>query len=112
MHKHLTIAAIVNKVSIPVDPPKEKALHRNSMLLFRICTGGSDRKPHNTLSAIQGNSFPKINKMETSIDDMAKNRGNSIRIADVKVPLYFICCERNTDRYNNAQATLYERMDA
>ena len=83
MHKHLTIAAIVNKVSIPVDPPKEKALHRNSMLLFRICTGGSDRKPHNTLSAIQGNSFPKINKMETSIDDMAKNRGNSIRIADV-----------------------------
>lgn len=59
-----------------------------------------------------GYSFPRINKIETPMAAMANTRGNNIGIADVKFPSYFMCCDRNTDRYKKIQATLYESMDS
>lgn len=60
----------------------------------------------------QGYSFPKINKTETPMAAMANTRGNNIGIADVKLPSYLMCCDRNTDRYKKAQATAYESIDS
>ena len=59
-----------------------------------------------------GYSFPKINKMEIPMNAMANTRGNSIGIADVNFPSYFMCCDRNTDRYNKTRAKAYESIDS
>ena len=109
---HLTIAAFVNKVSITVDPLQRRGVHRNSMLLFRICTGVLRSQDSYYQFHKTGKFISKITNMETSIDAMVNDRGNSIGVTNLKAPLYFTCCERNADRYNNAQATLYERMYA
>lgn len=59
-----------------------------------------------------GYSFPRINRMEIPMDAMANIKGNSIGIAEVKVPLYFMYRDTNTDRYKNTQATTYESIDS
>ena len=60
----------------------------------------------------QGYYFPKINKMEIPINDMANTRSNNMGIGEMKLPSYFMCYDRNMDRYKKAQATAYEIIDS